>query len=592
MTVEASSPVLDIRGLGIAVAARGAARRRIVDDVSLSVERGHILALVGESGSGKTMIGRSVLGLLPDGLDRVAGDILLSGSSILGASPSRLRQIRGGDVGMVFQEPMSSLNPAMRIGAQMIEALTLHRRLSRSEARALCIEMLARVGIADPVSSFDALPGQFSGGMRQRIMLASVLATRPKLLIADEPTTALDAIVRKQVMDVMVGLTRDMGTAVLLISHDLGLVSQYADNVVVMRHGKLIESGSPDRILLDPRHDYTSALVGALPARAPARDIASTAEPLLRVENLSVEYARPRRLFSRRTPKSAVEGVTFDVRRAETLGVVGESGSGKSTIGRTIMRLIGKSAGAIHFDGHSHDELTPADLARFRACTQMVFQDPYSSLDPRMRLVDAVAEGLRSRPDLDRAARRRRALNMLVEVGLSEDHAHRFPHELSGGQRQRVCIARAVVAEPLFVVADEPVSALDVTVQHQVLALLERLQAKYGFTMMFISHDLGVVEQISDRVAVMYRGQLVELGSRDAVFDRPHHPYTRRLLVATPRLRRRAEGGFALETAELPDAPPPSGKAWSDPGSGRSGLEMVLVGPGHWASCVDPSAPR
>ena len=589
MNAPGTPPLLEVERLVVTISRHGKPIRNVVDDVSFSVPAGGMLALVGESGSGKTMIGRSILSLLPAAASVTRGDIKLSGRSLIGLAPAALRAVRGGEVGMVFQEPMVSLNPALRIGVQMMEALQLHRGMGDRQARTTCLDMLARVGIRDPAGSFDAYPTQFSGGMLQRIMLASVLATRPRLLIADEPTTALDAISRKQVMDLMIELTREIGTAVLLISHDLGMVSQYANQVLMLREGLLIECGTPDAILLNPKHEYTRALVGALPARATdgVSPVEPTKSPLVQIQDLCIGYRQRRRIFSR-PPEArlAVSGVSMEIHRGETLAVVGESGSGKTTVGRALVRLLDTTAGRILFDGEDCATFTRERLAAFRRRTQMIFQDPYSSLDPHMRLGDIVAEGLRMR-GLARAERRQRAADMLAEVSLPGDYVRRFPHELSGGQRQRVCIARAIVGEPAFIVADEPVSALDVTVQRQVMTLLSRLQAKYGFTILFISHDLGIVEQIANRVVVMYRGRVIELGSRDDIYDRPCHPYTHRLLAATPRMARRAEGGYTLITPELRAVEPPPGCHWFDSSvNADAHAKMVEIERGHWVCCA------
>jgi peptide/nickel transport system ATP-binding protein len=589
VSAPGTTPLLEVEQLVVSISSHGKPVRNVVDGVSFNVPAGQMLALVGESGSGKTMIGRSILSLLPAAASVTGGDIRLTGRSLMGMPDPLLRRVRGGEVGMVFQEPMVSLNPSLRIGVQMMEALRLHRGMSDENAHSLCLDMLSRVGIRDPVASFDAYPVQFSGGMLQRIMLASVLATRPRLLIADEPTTALDAISRKQVMDLMVEMTQESGTAVLLISHDLGMVSQYANQVLVMRCGQLIECGTPEAILLNPKHEYTRALVGALPTRAAddGSPVAPVQVPLVEIRDLTIGYRQRRRMFSKAAaPAPAVSGMSVNIHRGETLAVVGESGSGKTTVGRALVRLLEATGGQILFDGQDCATLTSEGMAAFRRRTQMVFQDPYSSLDPRMRLGDIVAEGLRMQK-LTRAERRRRAADMLAEVSLPGDYVHRFPHELSGGQRQRACIARAIVGEPSFIVADEPVSALDVTVQHQVMTLLSRLQAKYGFTILFISHDLGVVEQIADRVMVMYRGRLVELGSRDQIYDRPCHPYTQRLLAATPRMARREQGGYALITPELRPVEPPTGSRWFEPAANADGrVSMFEIERGHWVCCA------
>jgi peptide/nickel transport system ATP-binding protein len=585
------SRVLTIDKLCIDVRAGAAGARRVVNDVSLCIDSGKIAALVGESGSGKTLIGRSVPRLLPPVAAMVGGNIVFNGASLMQLHDAQMRSLRGRQIGAVFQEPMVSLNPALTIGFQMMEAMRLHEHVSNAEARRRCLRMLEKVRIADPEEALRAYPRQFSGGMRQRIMLASVLAMRPLLLIADEPTTALDALIRKEIMDLMVELTREIGASVLLISHDLALVAQYADDVTVLRQGETVEQGSPARMLLRPTHEYTQALMDALPARAPTSN--ATRTPLVEIEDLCVDFHRRRALLWRRAAsKRAVDKATLCIYEGEVLAVVGESGSGKTTIGRTLLRLCDSSSGAIRFDGQDFTAMDADGIARFRTRTQMVFQDPYSSLDPRMTLGAIVAEGLRHVAGIDDEERLRRAGEMLEEVGLPGAYLQRHPHELSGGQRQRVCIARAIVARPRFIVADEPVSALDVTIQRQVLQLLARLQEKYGFTYLFISHDLGVVEQMADRVAVMFRGRVLEIGPRNAIFDSPLHPYTIRLLEATPRLVRRTDGAYELHTFPTHARRAPAGHGYFNngciPGAPESpGVPLMIeVNPGHSVCCA------
>jgi peptide/nickel transport system ATP-binding protein len=504
----------------------------IIDDVSFRIERGEFLAVVGESGSGKTAAARAVLGLLPPGLRRTGGRIMLDGEDLATVSPKRLRALRGPAVGMVFQEPMVSLNPAISVGAQMAEGLALHLRIRKGEIRRRCLDMLARVQIRDPARTFDAYPHEFSGGMRQRIMLASVMLLQPKLLIADEPTTALDTLTQREVLDLMVALARDHGTAVMLITHNLGLVARYAQRAVVLRQGRLVETGGARQILSAPRETYTRQLAEALPRRGTATGRRPAGEPLISVRALKVVFGGRRRLFGGGTGVSAVDGVDLDVGAGETVAVVGGSGSGKTTLGRAMLRLIPATGGEIRFRGR---QVTAAPDHDFRLAAQLVFQDPYSSLDPRMRAGEIVAEPLRHVPQLTAAERDRRVEAMLDEVGLA-GFTQRWPHELSGGQRQRIAIARAIVRHPAFVVADEPVSALDMTIQAQVLKLFARLQAQYGFACLFISHDLAAVEQVADRVVVMQGGRIVEQGSRDDIFDRPQHDYTKALLAAAPAL--------------------------------------------------------
>ena len=508
----------------------------VVDDVSFSVGAGEVVAVVGESGSGKTMVARSVLGLLPPGLVRESGGIALSGESIEDAPWSRLRQLRGGEIGMVFQEPMVSLNPALRIGAQMEEGLKIHRPgMGRAERRALCADMLRRVGIEDAERCLQAFPHEFSGGMRQRMMLASVMMLKPRLLVADEPTTALDSLTQREVLDLMVELTRETGTAVMLITHDLGVVSRYARRCVVLEKGRLVETGPTAQVIGAPREPYTRRLVEAIPRPRPRDGAGSAGGAILTVDNLQVTFRRRGGLFQRGSDMQAVKGVDLTVRAGETVAIVGGSGSGKTTLGRAILRLVEPSGGGIHFKGMPLLTADRAGMRRFRMACQLISQDPYSSLDPRMRVGDIVGEPLRLLEGLDDAARRKRIEEALEEVGLA-GYGQRFPHQLSGGQRQRVAIARALIRRPELVIADEPISALDMTIQKQILDLLESLQRSHGFSCLFISHDLAAVRQIANRVIVMQEGRIVEQGETEAVFERSEHPYTQALLEASPAL--------------------------------------------------------
>lgn len=506
-----------------------------VHDVSFTVASGEIVAVVGESGSGKTATARAAIGLLPPGLAVAGGAIRFRGVDMTRAGASELRRMRGPGIGMVFQEPMTSLNPALTIGAQLEEGLALHTSLSPAERRAAILAMLGRVGIAEPEGKLAAFPHEFSGGMRHRIMLASVMLLRPKLLIADEPTTALDTLTQKEVLDLMVDLTREHGTAVLLITHNLGLVARYADRAVVMKSGRIVEQGTARDILLRPREVYTRELIDALPKRGATRTGARAHAPLLEARDVVVDFGGRRRLFSRTAPVRAVDRVTLSIDEGETVALVGGSGSGKTTLGRAMLRLVDTTSGVVKFRGQDVTRLGGRALLPFRLACQIVFQDPYSSLDPRMRVADIVAEPLRLADGLDTDQKARRVDTVLDEVGLL-NHGRRFPHELSGGQRQRVAIARALARRPALVVADEPVSALDMTIQKQVLALFKALQREHGFACLFVSHDLAVVEEIADRVVVMQSGRIVEEGSRDAIYDAPSHAYTRALLDAAPRL--------------------------------------------------------
>jgi peptide/nickel transport system ATP-binding protein len=507
---------------------------RAVKGISFSVAAGEVLAVVGESGSGKTATGRAMIGLLPPGLAVTGGHVQLEGKPLDLARPASLRPLRGPTVGMVFQEPMVSLNPALTIGRQLGEGLALHRRLDRASIRTACVAMLARIGIRDPEACLSAYPHEFSGGMRQRIMLASVMLLKPKLLIADEPTTALDTLTEAEVLALMMDLTRENGTSVLLITHNLGLVARYAHRALVMRQGSIVEQGEAKALLSSPREAYTRELVAALPRRSPARPPRTTAKTVIEAQGLDVTFKGRQRFFSRGRGVAAVQGAHLSVREGEVVALVGGSGSGKTTLGRALLRLVDPSAGQVLFDGADVTALRGAALLPFRLACQIVFQDPYSSLDPRMTIGAVVAESLRFSSDT-MAERAHRVDAALDEVGLA-GLGRRFPHELSGGQRQRVAIARALVRRPRFIVADEPVSALDMTIQKQVLTLIRNLQQSHGFACLFVSHDLAAVEEIADRVVVMQAGRIIEEGSRDAVFDQPQQPYTRALLAAAPRL--------------------------------------------------------
>ena len=536
------SALVSVSNLSLTVGAGG---REIVSGVSFDVAPGEMVGIVGESGSGKTQAARAIMGLTPAPLVVAGGAILFEGVDVTKAEPAVLRKLRGARIGMVFQEPMTSLNPSMPIGRQLDEGLKLHRRdLSTAQRRERILEMLRRVGIRDPKGAMDAWPHEFSGGMRQRMMLASVMLLEPALLIADEPTTALDAVVQRDVLELMVDLTREHHTAVLMISHDLPMVARYTERMVVMQHGKVLETGTTAGILERPQHPYTRKLLDAMPRRLPARKLTQDA-PIVEVKNLVVDYAGHQRLFSRTGAKRALNGIDLHVKPREVVAVVGGSGSGKTTLGRAIAGLLAPTSGQILFRGQPVSRKSAA-WRDYRLNCQMVFQDPYSSLDPRMTIGQLVGEGLRMIDDMSTADKRRRVDEVLAEVGLGSEYAKRFPHEMSGGQRQRVAIARAIVRRPAFVIADEPVSALDVTVRAQVLDLFADLQERHGFSCLFISHDLGVVEQVADRVVVMRDGGIVEQGSRDAVFDRPQEDYTRSLLSAIPALESTETGGVRL----------------------------------------------
>ncbi|ETF00517.1 peptide ABC transporter ATP-binding protein [Advenella kashmirensis W13003] len=538
-----TAQLVSVSNLSLSVGHGG---RSIVNNISFDIAPGEMVGIVGESGSGKTQAARAILGLTPPPLVRAAGTIYFEGQDLTTLPAARLRTLRGARIGMVFQEPMTSLNPSMTVGKQLNEGLALHRRkLGSAERRSRILTMLERVGIQNPDAAMRAWPHEFSGGMRQRIMLASVMLLEPALLIADEPTTALDAVIQRDVLELMTSMTREHNTAVLMISHDLPMVARYTERIIVMQHGNVVETGSTETLLARPEHPYTQKLLAAIPHRTPART-QSAASPLVQVNDLIIDYPGKGSLFSRGQAKRALKGISLAIHPGEVVAVVGGSGSGKTTLGRAIAGLLRPTSGQIQFDGKPIDK-SDAAWNHYRLNCQMVFQDPYSSLNPRMTVGQLVGEGLRHVPEMSTQETRERVSTVLDEVGLDRLFAERYPHELSGGQRQRVAIARAVVRRPSFIIADEPVSALDVTVRAQVLALFAQLQSKYGFSCLFISHDLGVVEQVADRVIVMHQGDILEQGTRDAIFDTPAHEYTRKLLSAIPALEVTEQGGVKLK---------------------------------------------
>lgn len=501
----------------------------LLHPVSLSLAPGERLALVGESGSGKSLLARSALGLLPRGITQAGGSVRYRGESISNQSARALRALRGQQIGLIFQEPLTALNPALRIGRQLTEGLSglpPRERLQRS------IGMLERVKIPRPEQVMSAYPHQLSGGMRQRVMLAAVMLPSPALLIADEPTTALDVIIQDEVMRLMLQLTEERGTALLFITHDIGLVARHAQRIAVMERGHLRESGSTDTILHRPRHAYTRQLIASARHQQQRPGPREDRDTLLKVEKLQVDFSGRRRWpWSPVMRHRAVDNIDLELQRGRTLTVIGESGSGKTTLARAIVGLQAINGGTIRFSGQELGRERPSDFNRRRI--QYVFQDPFSSLDPRMRVGDLVGEGLLR---LDRAQRDQRVAEALNDVGLGQEFAQRLPHQLSGGQRQRVGIARAIILRPELIIADEPVAALDVTIQQQILSLFSRLQDRYQFSYLFISHDLGMVEQVSDEVLVMFRGRMLEHAPVEAFFRRPLHPYSCRLLNATPKI--------------------------------------------------------
>ncbi|MGW2467085.1 dipeptide ABC transporter ATP-binding protein [Streptomyces bauhiniae] len=497
---------------------------RAVDGLSFTLEKGAALALVGESGSGKSTVAGALLGLHRDTGARVGGSVLVAGTDVAAASDAELRGLRGAKAAMVFQDPLSSLDPYYAVGDQIAEVYRVHTRASRRAARARAVEVLDRVGIPDAARRSRSRPHEFSGGMRQRALIAMALACEPELLIADEPTTALDVTVQAQILDLLHTLRQENGLGLLLVTHDVGVAAESADDVLVMRHGRAVEHGPLRRVLAAPEQPYTRELLAAVPrVDAPRTAPAEKAgETVLEAAALRREFGRGRGAFT------AVDDVSLTLRRGETLGIVGESGSGKTTLGRMLVGLLEPTSGTIRYDGRVHHGVDPA--------VQMVFQDPASSLNPRRTVGDSIADPLRAKGERDDKAVRERVTGLLERVGLEAAHHDRYPHEFSGGQRQRIGIARALAADPRVIVCDEPVSALDVTTQAQVVDLLDELRRELGLALVFIAHDLAVVRQVSDRVAVMRRGQVVETGPADEVYDSPRDPYTRQLLAAVPAL--------------------------------------------------------
>jgi microcin C transport system ATP-binding protein len=506
----------------------------VVDDVSFEIAAGEKFALVGESGSGKSITALSVLGLV-DGAT-TSGAIGFAGADLLQASERELRAVRGGEIAMIFQEPMTALNPLHTIGAQVAEVLALHEGLGRREGRGRAIELLAKTGIPDPGRRVDSYPHQLSGGQRQRAMIAMALACRPRLLIADEPTTALDVTIQAQILAMLDALQAEMGMALLFITHDLNLVRRFTHRVGVMERGRLVETGSTEQVFTAPAHAYTKKLLASRPARL-VQALDPAAPVLVEAKRLRVSFDIPLGWFRRRD-FDAVREATLTLRRGETLGIVGESGSGKTTLGMALLALQPLAAGEVVLDGERVDNADRAGLRAMRRRMQVVFQDPFGSLSPRMTVGRIVGEGLElHRPGLGRAERDALVATMLDEVGLGTssdvaDAIDRYPHEFSGGQRQRIAIARAVVLRPEVLVLDEPTSALDVSVQQQVLALLVDLQRRHAMSYVFISHDLAVVRAMSHRVMVMKDGAVVEEGEAEALFAAPRQPYTRALLDA------------------------------------------------------------
>ena len=550
-----SSPLLEVEELDVD-ARTPAGLRRVLEGISFTLAAGETLCLAGESGSGKSVTSLALMQLLPKASLRiVSGSVRLQGRELTSLSSRAMRDVRGGEIAMIFQEPMTSLNPVLAVGTQLVEAIREHQGIDAASARARARDMLDAVHITEPGRRLDQYPHELSGGMRQRVMIAMALSCRPKVLIADEPTTALDVTVQAQILRLMRELKAEFGASIILITHDMGVVAEMADRVLIMQSGRIVEQGAVEEIFFRPRETYTRELLAAVPrlgayaktpgpprvASAPERP--PTPEPVLTVRNLSVEYGRGVALFGRARPGHvAVADVSFELRAGETLGLVGESGSGKSTTGRAVLGLV-PFKGEVVIAGTPIQGLGPQQMRPVRRRAQMIFQDPYASLDPRMSVGAAIAEPLAIHGIGRRDERRERIADLLRRVGLSPDVASRFPHEFSGGQRQRICIARALALEPNLIVADESVAALDVSVRARVLDLMLELQQTMGLAYLFISHDMAVIERMSHHVAVLRGGRIVESGTRREVFEQPTDAYTRDLMAAVPVPDPRHRGG-------------------------------------------------
>jgi microcin C transport system ATP-binding protein len=532
-----TAPLLEVKDLSVAFT-QGGQSTLAVDRISFNLEKGKTLALVGESGSGKSVTALSILKLLPvPAASHPSGEIWFNGENLLDHDEADLRRVRGRNITMIFQEPMTSLNPLHTVEKQIGEILELHAGISEKKARTRTIELLGKVGIRDPESRLADYPHQLSGGQRQRVMIAMALANNPDLLIADEPTTALDVTVQAQILELLKNLQKEFGMAMLLITHDLGIVRHMADHLCVMQRGKIVEQGETKALFAGPQHAYTKMLLAAEPKGNPP-PLKPDAETLVHTDNLKVWFPIKRGFFRKTIGHiKAVDGITCEVKAGQTLGIVGESGSGKTTLGLAILRLI-SSKGPIIYRGRRIDGINSKAMRPLRKDMQIVFQDPFGSLSPRMSILQIVEEGLFiQKPDMPVAERRERVAASLAETGLDPSTMDRYPHEFSGGQRQRIAIARALALDPKFIMLDEPTSALDMSVQAQVVDLLRKLQEKHNLGYLFISHDLKVVRALANEVIVMRNGLVVERGEGRQIFENPQDPYTKALLAASLNLK-------------------------------------------------------
>ncbi len=561
------APLLSVRDL--TVKAHGdEAVRTLIDSVSLDLGRGEILGLVGESGSGKSLFCRSLIRLLPSSLLKIdGGQVLLEGRDLTEISDAEMLAVRGSEIGMVFQNPTSHLDPVMRIGDQIAEGIRYHQGLSAQNARDVAIEILMQVGFPDPVRQYDSYPHEFSGGMRQRAMIGVALSSNPKILIADEPTTALDVTIQAQILRLLMEIRDKRGLSIILITHDLGIVAQTCDRIAVLRGGQLLEQGPKREILTHPNHPYTVSLIASHPSmpeeaaapEATTERMGHTVQPLLEIDDLHVRFNTGGGLFKGNAKTvSAVAGVSLRVMPGESVGIVGESGSGKSTLARAILGLTPLSSGHVTFDGIDLAQQTTAGLARIRREAAMVFQDPFNALNPRMTIGHTLSEVLKVQGKIAPSAIPQRVNELLDLVGLEREFAGRKPRTMSGGQCQRAGIARALAVDPKMIIADECVAALDVTIQAQIVELFQELKAKMQLTLLFIAHDLAIVRNLCERVVVMYRGEIVEEGRSADVFARPQHPYTAALIAAIPDIDpdKRLLGHASTAEREIYSIPP------------------------------------